>query len=442
MAAAAMTLLLLAITMLVRQYRWSRRLSGCFDREQPTIPDDDLPRAAVILSLRGADPSLRRCLQGILQQNYPDYEVRIVIDSNEDPSAAVVAEELENCRTVPATVKVLCNPLPTCSLKSSSILQTLRELDDSFEAIAIVDSDVVPHQNWLRDLMSPLHDPAVGAANGLRWFAPAAPRGGDIVRKVWGIGAAIQMHKFRIPWGGSLAIRRDVFRDPRLIERWRHHATEDASLFDVLRQMKLRLVLVPAATMINCETADLVGSFRFIRRQLLWLWLSHSSARRIVDEALVSAVILWLPPIVVLSAVAAGDFLSAALALAAWMVYQAGLAAIFVRSSLFPRRIAEARGESVHNFDMTLSLAVMGLVTQVTYQVALVSMLCLRRIEWRGVSYRFGSAEGFRMVEYRTFISPAARGLPPRQTDRRADWLRSPARPARAPVRLDGRRTD
>lgn len=404
-AAAGLLLLLLAVALLLRQRRWSRRFSAALSRRQQPVSDGDLPKAAVILSLRGADPSLRRCLEGLLQQDYPDYEVRIVVDSEDDPSASVVAAALENRGAIPVTVRVLCDRRSTCSLKSSALLQTVGELDDSIAAIAIVDSDVVPHRNWLRDLMSPLQDPAVGAANGLRWFAPAAPRAGDIVRKYWGIAAAIQMHKFRIPWGGSLAIRRDVFRDPRMIERWRHHATEDASLYDALQSMKLKGVLVPAATMINCETADLVGSFRFIRRQLLWLWLSHSAARQIVCEALVAAVILWLPPLVALSAMATGDMLAALLALAAWMTNQVGMAAIVVRTSVPPRRIAEARGEKVPCFETTLWLMAMGLVTQVIYQAAVVSMLCLRRIEWRGISYRFDSAGRFRMIEYRPYVS-------------------------------------
>lgn len=361
----------------------------------------------MILSLRGADPSLRKCLRGLLNLNYPDYELWIVIDSPNDPSAAVVEAALENHESIPVNVRVLQDRLPTCSLKSSAILQVVGELDESIKAIAIVDSDVVPHRNWLCDLMSPLHDPNVGAANGLRWFAPAVPRAGDIVRKYWGIAAAIQMHKYRVPWGGSLAIRRDVFTDPRLLACWRRHATEDAPLYDVVRQMKLNVSLVPAATMINCETANLAGSFRFIRRQLLWLWLSHSAARRIVLEGVVLAVILWLPLLVALWAFAVGDVHSAILALVAWMTYQGGLSSIVVKSSVQPRRIAEARGETVHCFKTTFWLVLMAFVTQVIYQAAIVSMLCLRQIEWRGILYRFNSAGRFRLVEYRPYMPPS-----------------------------------
>jgi cellulose synthase/poly-beta-1,6-N-acetylglucosamine synthase-like glycosyltransferase len=45
------------------------------------------PKTAVILSLRGPDPFVRRCLDGLLTQDYPGYTVFIVIDHAEDPEA-------------------------------------------------------------------------------------------------------------------------------------------------------------------------------------------------------------------------------------------------------------------------------------------------------------------------------------------------------------------
>ena len=46
----------------------------------PLISDEKAPRAVVMLCLRGTDPFLRKCLFGLLNQDYPAYQVRIVID--------------------------------------------------------------------------------------------------------------------------------------------------------------------------------------------------------------------------------------------------------------------------------------------------------------------------------------------------------------------------
>jgi hypothetical protein len=49
---------------------------------------------------------------------------------------------------------------------NSKVVQALRGLDDSFEAVAMADGDVVANENWLRKLISPLAlDPSVGGQN-------------------------------------------------------------------------------------------------------------------------------------------------------------------------------------------------------------------------------------------------------------------------------------
>ena len=48
-------------------------------------PPQPLPEIAVLLPLRGADPSLEACLKGLLAQDYPTYQIHIVIDSDGRP---------------------------------------------------------------------------------------------------------------------------------------------------------------------------------------------------------------------------------------------------------------------------------------------------------------------------------------------------------------------
>ena len=63
-------------------------------RYRRSLPaDGDCPRAAVVLCLRGRDPSLEKCLESVLKQDYPDYRLHIVVDNRQDP-AWQVAESL------------------------------------------------------------------------------------------------------------------------------------------------------------------------------------------------------------------------------------------------------------------------------------------------------------------------------------------------------------
>src|SRR5262249_12282119 len=140
------------------------------------------PRVAVVLPVRGADPSLPACLDGLLRQDYPRYDVRVVVDSPTDPAWAAVRGALAAGHPADVRVSVLEERLPTCSLKLSALVQAVGGLDDSYPVVALVDADVVPHAGWLRDLVAPLRDPAVGAATGVRWFAPEGSGWGELVR--------------------------------------------------------------------------------------------------------------------------------------------------------------------------------------------------------------------------------------------------------------------
>ena len=58
------------------------------------LPDEKLPKTAVILCLRGADPFLPNCLRSLLQQNYPQYDLKLIIDSQEDPAFKIASETI------------------------------------------------------------------------------------------------------------------------------------------------------------------------------------------------------------------------------------------------------------------------------------------------------------------------------------------------------------
>ena len=161
--------------------------AGCFAallrRGKPAVGGEKLPRAAVLLSLRGADPQLAQGLRCLLRQDYPNYELHVVVDRRDDPAWQIVQNAADNHTRVPIHVAELREPLPTCSLKCSALVQMVSELDESCEVVALADADVLAHPCWLRELVAPLGDPDVSwprmaivgscriTATGVRWSA-------------------------------------------------------------------------------------------------------------------------------------------------------------------------------------------------------------------------------------------------------------------------------
>ena len=71
-------------------------------------------------------------------------------------------------------------------------MQVVKSLDDSYEFIAQLDADTIPHRSWLRELAAALEGEHVGAASGNRWYMPTEPDCGSIVRYLWNAGAVVQ----------------------------------------------------------------------------------------------------------------------------------------------------------------------------------------------------------------------------------------------------------
>ena len=83
--------------------------------------------------------------------------------------------------------------------------KVLRRLDPRFQAVVLVDADADPYRHWLRDLVTPLLQPGVGAVSGNRWYFPANGSLGGWCRFVYSGLALAPMQWFGLIWAGSLA---------------------------------------------------------------------------------------------------------------------------------------------------------------------------------------------------------------------------------------------
>ena len=186
--------------------------------------------AAVILCVRGLDPFLPACLKGLLSQDYPKYDVWIVVDSTRDPAWPVVNKLAQQSGKPGVGIFTLTERLATSSRKIAGMLQAMTHLESRHEIVALLDSDTIPHDTWLRELAAPLKDPRVGVSSGNRWYMPAKPTVGALVRYLWNAAAVVQMYWYKIGWGGSLAINTTFLRNSDLRQRLAKAFGEDSTI--------------------------------------------------------------------------------------------------------------------------------------------------------------------------------------------------------------------
>ncbi|HRX79854.1 MAG TPA: glycosyltransferase family 2 protein, partial [Pirellulaceae bacterium] len=79
----------------------------------PPAEDATLPKAAVLLCLRGADPNLTHSLRRLLRQDYPDYKLFIAVDSEKDPAWNIVRQTIAELGATNVVVAPLRQRLKT-----------------------------------------------------------------------------------------------------------------------------------------------------------------------------------------------------------------------------------------------------------------------------------------------------------------------------------------
>ncbi len=248
------------------------------------------PPVAILMSLRGADPQLASSLQRLLSQDYPDFQLHIVVDSLQDPAYAVVKKAAEaNDRIDLCT---LTERRATCGLQCSAFVQAYSRVSKRAEVIVTIDGDLMPHSSWLKELVAPLADAKVGATFGNRWFAPNTPTYGGLVRYLWNAAAVAPMALLSIPWGGCMAMRRSAFDQVDLADKWSKAIVHDAPIVECLKTLRLKIRFVPLLMMPIREKCSLSFCLDFIKRQMTWTRLYHSGWFLIVLHA-IATTFLW-----------------------------------------------------------------------------------------------------------------------------------------------------
>ncbi len=354
---------------------------------QPMLSDEECPPVVAVLCLRGTDPFLPTMLRRLFALDYPSYRVRVVVDSANDPARLVVENAIRMAGVQNVDVLVLDRRDLHCAARSSSILKGTANLPDDCRIVAMFDGDVVLHPSCLRELVTSLVRQGAKAATGIRWFAPQSPTIGSIARLQWSLACSMMMYDLRLPWGGCLAMLREVIEDPELRDRISRSFGDDMLLGSMLDRRGDKLAFVTQSTIVNREVTSLKGLLNFLTRHMLYVRLNHHRWKWILGfGTLLIGLTSVVCPLGLLHAT-----------LRPWCL--AGLVCLLVSligSAVFTGRAARAkvaeRGEQLipmTPFVVLLMLAAMP-VTQLLTLLANMAACTTRQTTWRGLTYRFG----------------------------------------------------
>lgn len=394
---------LMLCIVLVFLFKWANQFVALYQVSETATNTDYTPHVGVILALRGADPFLEKSLRGLMSLEYPSHEIRIIIDSATDPAFAVVDRVHRDLAAQNVTVEILIVDQATSSLKNAALIQGIRGCSDRCEAYAWLDSDTVPHPQWLKDLMAPLHAESVGATCGIRWYAPPTATLANYVRHIWNTAAVNQMVAFEIGWGGAFAIRKSVYQEAGLESKWSRALVEDTLAANEILLQGRHIQFVANCTMSNPESASMGWCVKFVTRQLQGLRYYHSAWTNVCLFGMFSGAALVGTAVAIPLALLNHD--SASAAISTFSLIGFGLVAVWLMNRsercVYNHLGSRAAGGCSH----PLMLIVAAPLTQLVHFIALIRVSMLSQVSWRGIHYIIRSGHEITRTNYQPFVA-------------------------------------
>ena len=351
---------------------------------------DFTPFCTVIAPYRGLDQNIRENLAALFRQNYPRYEIVFVVDDANDAAVEII-EEISREFAKPAKLSVAAK-----TLESSQKIENLREAvlraDGKSEVFVFVDSDARPAANWLRCLIAPLAVEKTGAATGYRWFISKKRNFASELRSVWNASIASALganRKSNFCWGGSTAIRRDVFEKLNISKNWRGAVSDDFVLTRILKENELEIVFVPQALAASVEDCSFAALLEFTTRQMKItrvyapsLWLMS-----LFGALVFNFVLIWAILLVVFASPHSFAFWSAILTLTSVTIFSVGKS--YLRLKAVKLILTDYNDELRRQF---WSQNILWTISSALFLYNCLRASFSRRIIWRGIEYEMISA--------------------------------------------------
>jgi cellulose synthase/poly-beta-1,6-N-acetylglucosamine synthase-like glycosyltransferase len=198
---------------------------------------------------KGLDAAFEDNIASLFKQDYENYLLWFVVADKSDPAYDRLCELKDRLSADSKALDVqilVAGQGRSRSQKIHNLLHCYERISDEVEILAFADSDVCVRTDWLSHLVWPLRKGSNGAASGYRWFIP---RKNDIASLALSAvnGKVAQLlgnSRLNLAWGGSMAIRVDIFREAGLDEIWPRALSDDLSLSYAVRKAGMKIVYV------------------------------------------------------------------------------------------------------------------------------------------------------------------------------------------------------
>jgi len=387
----------LLVCLLTLIQTWEHRRYHC-KRLAATDEPFPHPRVMLFVPCKGVDLEFESNLQSLFTQDYADYQLCFIAESAHDPAVAVIKGFLQQFPAVDCRIEI-AGLAEDCGQKVHNLIVATKHIPNDVEVLAFADSDACPGPLWLARMIRRTANSRTGVVTGYRWFVPVRPTWSNHIVAAMNnqLAGNLGLRLFNLVWGGSWAMRKEVFEKLNFPHAWQGCLNDDLLVTQSVRKAGLKVVYEPHCLVASSVDFDLSAMLEFARRQYFqvriytpsWWWLALAAA------GLVNVMYLGSAILTVAWAFSGGPFVVPLVCGATYYACSVVRTALRQQTMRPFLQIDSTTIRDVMRFEVFAAP-----LTALFQLVAVVSSSIGRRITWRGIRYHVAGPHKTR-IEFR-----------------------------------------
>lgn len=241
-------------------------------------------RVAVFCPCKGIDSDFEKNIQSILNQDYSNYEVHFIVESEEDTAYSILRAlgtgEAQAQQRAALSDVIAAGRATSRGQKVHNLAYAVERCGPA-DVYVFCDSDARFPPNWLSRLLAGLEPGKV--SSGYRWYVANRFHFSTLMRSAWNASSVSILgdHDRNFAWGGSTAIHRETFERLKILDAWRGSVSDDYTITRTAQSAGAKIVFVPECLVPSYGECSFLELLEFSTRQIIITRVYHPGLWRV-----------------------------------------------------------------------------------------------------------------------------------------------------------------
>ncbi len=226
------------------------------------------PQVELFIPCKGNELNLESNLRGFLSQNYTNYEVVFIVETERD-SAVPIIQKLMASTHFKSRLAIV-GTASDSGQKVHKLRIATAQMHPKTSVLAFADSDVLPDPDWLGRIVESLVS-RPECVTGYRWMFPRHGTFANFFVASLNSSVAGYLGRNRrgLLWGGTWAIQRAAFERLQIRSAWQGGLSDDLIASKVIKRANLPIHYEPVCLVCSSIDYSWTSGLEFVRRQLV-----------------------------------------------------------------------------------------------------------------------------------------------------------------------------